>query len=121
MKKNELEELRDRVPCAVVLEQAGFAVDAKESTRKAIKYRRSAKIVIVIHEGRGWFDPLSDAKGDVFRLVEHLDSVSFVEALGRIASLVGFAPKQPVWTPPTRDSTPHGSIPERWEQLSRGT
>lgn len=116
MKKNELEELRDRIPCAVVLEQAGFAVDLKESTRKAVKYRRGAEIVIVIHEGRGWFDPLSNAKGDVFSLVEYLDSVSFVEALDRIASLVGFAPKQPVWTRPTRDSTPHGSIPERWEQ-----
>lgn len=116
MEKKELEDLRERVPCGVVLEQAGFAVDAKESTGKAIKYRRSAEIVIVIHEGRGWFDPLSDAKGDVFSLVEHLDGVPFVEALDRIASSVGFVPKEPVWTRPTRNSTPHSSIPERWEK-----
>ncbi|MDI6837950.1 MAG: hypothetical protein QMD99_19865, partial [Rhizobiaceae bacterium] len=51
MEKQELEDLRERVPCGVVLEQAGFAVDVKESTRKAVKYRRGAEIVIVIHEG----------------------------------------------------------------------
>lgn len=116
MEKKELEELRDRVPCAVVLGQAGFAVDMKESTRKAVKYRRGAEIVIAIHEGRGWFDPLSEAKGDVFRLVEYLDGVPFVEALDRIASLVGFVSKEPVWTRPTRDCTPPSSIPERWEK-----
>lgn len=115
MEKRELEDLRDRVLCGVVLEQAGFAVDRKESTRRAVKYRRGAEIVIVIHEGRGWFDPLSDAKGDVFSLVEHFDGVTFVEALDRIASLVGFVPKQPVWSPPKRDPTPRSSIPERWE------
>ncbi|WP_204278125.1 hypothetical protein, partial [Escherichia coli] len=76
-------ELRDRVLCAAVLENAGFAIDLKESTRRAVKYRRSGKIVIVIHEGRGWFDPLSDAKGDVFSLVEHLDRVPFVDVLER--------------------------------------
>jgi hypothetical protein len=116
MEKNELEEMRDRVPCAVVLEQAGFAVDRQESTRKAIKYRRGADIVIVIHEGWGWFDPLSDAKGDVFRLVEYLDHVPFVKALDRIASLVGFVSKEPVWTRPARKSASHSSIPERWER-----
>ncbi|MDI6834385.1 MAG: DUF3991 and toprim domain-containing protein, partial [Rhizobiaceae bacterium] len=57
----------------------------------------------------------SDAKGDVFSLVEHLDGVSFVEALDRIASLFGFVSKEPVWTRPVRDSTPPSSIPERWE------
>ncbi len=116
MEKKELEDLRDRVSCGVVLEQSGFAVDVKESTRKAVKYRRGVEIIIVIHDGRGWFDPLSDAKGDVFSLVEHLDRVPFVEALDRIASLVGFVSKEPVCTRPTRDSTPPSSIPERWEK-----
>jgi len=119
MEKNELEELRDRVPCGAVLEQAGFAVDVKESTRKAVKYRRKAEIVIVIHEGKGWFDPLSDAKGDVFSLVEHLDGVPFVEALDRVVSLVGFIPKQPAWTRPTHDAAPPSSIPERWVKRRR--
>ncbi len=114
MEKKELEDLRDRVPCAAVLEQSGFAVDIEESTRKAVKYRRGAEIIIVIHEGRGWFDPLSDAKGDVFSLAEHLDGIPFAEALDRVASLVGFVSKEPVWTRSTRDCAPAGSIPERW-------
>ena len=88
--------MRQRVSCAALLEKAGFAVDAKESTRKAVKYRRGAEIVIVNHEGRGWFDPLSDAKGDVFGLAEHLDGVPFTEALDHVASLVGFILQDPV-------------------------
>ncbi|WP_308218705.1 DUF3991 and toprim domain-containing protein [Ciceribacter sp. RN22] len=109
-----MEDLRERVPCGVMLEQAGFAVDVKESTRGAVKYRRGAEIVIVIHGGRGWFDPLSDAKGDVFSLAAHLEGVSFVEALDQVAALVGFVAKEPVWTRSVRDSVLLGSIPERW-------
>jgi hypothetical protein len=71
------------------LEQAGFATDVKESTRKAVKYRRGAEIVIVIHGARGWVDPLSDTKGDVFSLAEHLDGITFVEALDQVAELIG--------------------------------
>lgn len=114
MEKQDLEDLRERVPCGVMLEQAGFAVDVKESTRRAVKYRRGAEIVIVIHGGRGWFDPLSDAKGDVFSLAAHLEGVSFVEALDQVAALVGFVAKEPVWTRSVRDSVLPGSIPERW-------
>ncbi|WP_192357164.1 DUF3991 domain-containing protein, partial [Mesorhizobium mediterraneum] len=114
MEKNELEELRDRVPCAAVLEQAGFAIDLKESTRRAVKHRRGDDIIIVIHEGRGWFDPLSDAKGDVFSLVEHLEGTTFVEVLDHVASLVGFVSKEPVLTRPARAAEPIDSIPERW-------
>lgn len=55
--RREIEGLREAVSCAAVLEEAGFAVDAKESTRRAVKFRRSSEIVIVTHEGRGWFDP----------------------------------------------------------------
>lgn len=116
MEKRELEELRDRVPCAAVLEQAEFAIDLKESTRRAVKYRRGAEIVIVIHEGRGWFDPLSDAKGDVFSLVEYLEHMSFVEVLDHVASLVGFVSKAPVWTRPAREIEPTASLPQRWAQ-----
>jgi len=116
MEKNELKELRDRVQCAAVLEQAGFAIDLKESTRKAVKYRRGDDIIIVIHEGRGWFDPLSDAKGDVFSLVEHLDRVPFAEVIERVASMVGIAPKEPVWARPAREPQWATSISERWSK-----
>ncbi|WP_410489485.1 DUF3991 domain-containing protein [Agrobacterium tumefaciens] len=114
MEKKELEDLRGRVSCGVVLEQSGFAVDVKESTCKAVKYRRRAEIVIVLHEGRGWFDPLSDAKGDVFSLATHLEGVSFVEALDQVATLVGLVAKESVWTRSVRDPVPAATIPERW-------
>ena len=46
------------------------------------------KIVIVIHDGRGWFDPMSEAKGDVFDLATHLGASGFPEALQQVADLV---------------------------------
>lgn len=119
MEKQKLEDLRDGVPCAVVLEQAGFAVDLKESTRRAIKYRRGEEIVIVIHGGRGWFDPLSEAKGDIFSLVQHVEGFSFVDALNRVASLVGVDLQEPEWRRSVRNTTPAASIRERWDSRRR--
>lgn len=119
MEKQELEELKGKVPCAAVLEHRGFALDVKESTRKAMKYRRDAAIIIVIHDGKGWFDPLSDAKGDVFRLVEHLRGVSFVEAMNEVAGLVGLVATQPVWERRSRDREPDLTVPERWQARRR--
>ncbi|UES41956.1 DUF3991 and toprim domain-containing protein [Roseibium aggregatum] len=114
MEKAELEDLRGKVACSAVLETAGFAVDVKESTRRAVKYRRGGDIIIVIHDGQGWFDPLSDAKGDVFRLVEHLDGLPFAAALYVVADLVGFAPSEPQWQRQSRERMPDLSVPERW-------
>lgn len=99
----------------MVLEAAGFALDLKESTRKAMKYRRDSEILIVIHDGKGWFDPLGDGKGDVFSLVEHLRGVRFVEAMHEVASLVGFVPSQPVWKRESCNRESDRSIPERWQ------
>ncbi|MEC5382368.1 DUF3991 domain-containing protein [Aurantimonas sp. C2-6-R+9] len=114
MEKMDIEELKERVPCAAVLEKAGFAIDLKESTRKAVKYRRGDDIIIVIHGGKGWFDPLSDAKGDVFSLVEHLDDIGFAEVLQRVSELVGLVPSEPVWTRRSRERDPDLGIPDRW-------
>ncbi|MBX5166801.1 MULTISPECIES: DUF3991 and toprim domain-containing protein [unclassified Rhizobium] len=119
MEKQKLEDLRDCVPCSTLLEQAGFAIDAKESTRKAQKYRRGAEIVIVIHGGRGWFDPLSDAKGDVFGLAEHLEGVTFVEALDRVAELIGVIARDPIWSRPARKPANSSSALERWARRRR--
>ncbi len=72
----EIEELRDKVHCAVVLEQTPpcWKLDRKESTKLSLKYRRGkGEILIVNHAGRGWWDATSDAKGDVFRLVQRLE------------------------------------------------
>ncbi|NDW07627.1 DUF3991 and toprim domain-containing protein [Jiella pacifica] len=116
MEKADLEELRKRVACGAVLETAGFAVDSKESTRKAIKYRRGDDIIIVIHDGQGWFDPLSDAKGDVFSLVEHLDGLPFAAALYVVADLIGFRPSKLAWNRQAREKAPDQTVPQRWRQ-----
>lgn len=119
MEKADLEELRGKVPCSAVLEDAGFALDLKESTRKAMKYRREAEIIIVIHDGKGWFDPLSEGKGDVFKLVEHLQGVRFVKAMKAVADLVGYVPTNQHWEREPRDRKPDLSIPERWSARRR--
>ena len=115
METNEVEHLKSQVTCAAVLEKAGFAIDVKESTRRAVKHRRGNAIVIVIHDGKGWFDPQSDAKGDVLSLIQWLDGVAFGEALVRAAGLIGFVPAEPVWTRPQRDRDPNMSIAVRWQ------
>lgn len=113
MEKKDIAELRSKVACAAVLENDGWKIDLKESTRRALKYRSGADIIIVIHEGRGWFDPLSPAKGDVFDLAEHLGASGFPDACDRVAALVGFVVTAPVWKrAPKRSDTP--SIVSRW-------
>ncbi|MDK4716142.1 DUF3991 and toprim domain-containing protein [Rhizobium sp. CNPSo 4039] len=119
MRRREIEALRDQVSCAAVLEHAGFAIDAKESTRRAVKFRRGGEIIIVTYEGRGWFDPLSDAKGDVFRLVEHLDRVGFPEGAERVAALVGFQITGPEWQPAKDGQRSDLSLPDRWQSRRR--
>ncbi|WP_245449906.1 DUF3991 and TOPRIM domain-containing protein [Rhizobium leguminosarum] len=102
-----------------MLEEAGFAVDAKESTRRAVKFRRSSEIVIVTHEGRGWFDPLSEAKGDVFGLVEHLDRAGFLEAVEKVGSLVGFKISAPGWQSRSPVANSEFSVSDRWQARRR--
>ena len=71
----ELETLRRGVSCAVLLEQLPppWALDRRESTRRCLKYRRgTGKVLIVNHDGRGWWGPQSERKGDVFDLLQHL-------------------------------------------------
>ncbi|TJW00096.1 MAG: DUF3991 domain-containing protein [Mesorhizobium sp.] len=117
MNREEIEDLRQRVGCQAVLETAGFAIDRKESTRRALKFRRGGEIIIVTHAGRGWFNPLSDSKGDIFSLVSHLDGVGFGEGLERVAALVGFQPARSEWQKPRNTGHAIASVAERW--LSR--
>jgi hypothetical protein len=114
MHRREIEALREQVKCGAVLEQAGFAIDKKESTRRAVKFRRSSEIIIVTHAGQGWFDPLSEAKGDVFRLVEHLDRVGFLEGVERVADLVGATITSPEWERPSCREPHDLSVSDRW-------
>ncbi|WP_319005541.1 DUF3991 and toprim domain-containing protein [Pararhizobium sp. YC-54] len=114
MKRDEIERLRETVGCQVVLERAGFALDLKESTRRALKYRRGAEIIIVTHAGRGWFDPLSDDKGDVFGLVTLLEGCDFVEGCARVAALCGLQPSEPVWQRDDCGQRDSASVAEDW-------
>ena len=72
-------------------------------------------MLIVTHEGRGWWDPQSTAKGDVFTLVQHLDpSLNFGHVRQILRRLVGIAPR---YTLAERRRAGEGdarSIAERW-------
>ena len=79
----EAELFRRTVSCAALLEgwRQPWRLDRRGSTRNAPKYRRGdGEVLIVSHQGRGWWDPQSQAKGDVFDLVQFLDpSLNFGE------------------------------------------
>ena len=93
----EVDQLRAAVSCAVVLERAGYKLDERESSQKSLKYRRgSGETVIVNHDGKGWWDTGSQAKGDVFTLAQHLDpSLNFGQVRRELRQLVGMAPAFP--------------------------
>lgn len=91
---DELVELRARVDCRSVLEAAGWELDVQGSTRKAAKYRQGAgRIVIVTHEGKGWFDPLNDRRGDVLALAQHVWGGNLGHARKALRPLAGITPK----------------------------
>jgi hypothetical protein len=119
MEKSDIEELRSRVGCAAVLEHEGFAIDRKESTRRAVKFRRDDDIIVVIHDDRGWFDARSDAKGDVFALASYLHGIGFAEALAVVGDLVAFQPTAPAWEMPLHQTQTRASIPDRWNHRKR--
>ena len=114
MDKKDIEELRGTVFCGALLERDGWSIDLKQSTPRAVKYRRAdGEIIIVIYEGMGGFDPLSDAKGDVFKLAEYLGAEGFVAALNLVAETVGFVTTTPAWVRPAR-AGPTAPIATRW-------
>src|SRR5580698_10092148 len=102
----EIEWLKAHVNCAALLERLPpvWRLDRAESTRRSLKYRRGeGEIVIVNHAGRGWWDPLSDRKGDIFTLVQHLDhGLNFGEARRMLRGFVGISPAFPVALRPRR-------------------
>src|SRR5271166_764889 len=96
----ELETLRAKVNCAAILEgwPSPWRLDVKESTTTALKYRRGAgEILIVNHGGRGWWDPQSDRKGDVFSLIQHLDArLNFGHVRCILRPFAGVSPRYPI-------------------------
>ena len=122
--EEEVERLKASVSCAALLEHLTptWRLDRAESTRRSLKYRRGAgEIVIVTHGGRGWWDPLSEAKGDIFTLVRHFDpGLSFAEAQRVLRGFVGLAPVFPeaLRTGRTRAGLPT-PVALRWERRCR--
>ena len=58
------------------------------------------------HDQRGWWDPLSSAKGDVFSLVQHLDSsLNFGQVRQLLRLFVGVTPIFPRTKPGATDQT----------------
>ncbi len=129
----EIERLRAAVSCATVLERlaSGWTLDRRESSRRALKYRRaSGEVVIVNHDGRGWWDPHklpseASARGDVFSLVQRLDpTLNFGQARQALWSLVGIAPTFPAVTRPRRGTAELPLPSLRWQaqrRLRRGS
>jgi Protein of unknown function (DUF3991)/Toprim-like len=116
----EIEDLRDRVHCAVVLERTPppWKLDRKESTKLSLKYRRSqGEILIVSHGGRGWWDPTSDAKGDVFGLVQRLEpGVNFGYVRKRLRQFAGLSPSVSSIDREGRRKDPAKTVAERWAE-----
>jgi hypothetical protein len=125
----DIERLKAGVSCAVLLERLPpvWRLDRAESSRASLKYRRSeGEILIVNHGGRSWWDPLSEAKGDIFNLARHLEpGLTFPEARRMLCGFVGIAPAYPEVLRTRRTRTaPAITAADRWEKcrpLSRGS
>ena len=124
----EIDWLKASVSCAALLERLapGWRLDRAESTRRSLKYRRDpGEIVIVNHDGRGWWDPLSERKGDIFTLVRDLDpGLTFGGARRVLRGFAGIAPVFPETLRAQRTSASDIPVGERWERrrpLSRGS
>jgi len=116
----EIERLKASVSCAALLERLPpvWRLDRAESTRRSLKYRRGdCEIVIVNHDGRGWWDPLSEAKGDIFSLVRHLDpGLNFGEARRVLRGFAGIAPASPRALRARRTGLSDIPVARRWER-----
>ena len=119
----ELDLFRAQVNCAAVLENMGqpWRLDKDGSTKRAMKYRRAqGEILIVTHDGRGWWDPNSEAKGDIFTLVQHLDpSLNFGHVRQVLRKFVGITPR---YEPAERARKGQGAdrpVADRWAGRAR--
>jgi Toprim-like/Protein of unknown function (DUF3991) len=124
----EIERLKASVNCAALLERLppAWRLDRAESTRRSLKYRRGAgEIIIVNHDGRGWWDPLSEAKGDIFTLVRHLDpGLNFAAARCVLRGFVGIEPGFPAALRARRTRGSRLPVAQRWDRrrlLSAGS
>jgi Protein of unknown function (DUF3991)/Toprim-like len=119
----ELQLFRSSVNCAAVLEGmvGGWKLDVRESTRRALKYRRNkGEVLIITHDGRGWWDPLSQAKGDIFDLVQYLDSdLNFGQVRQVLRRFVAVAATYPTAIRTRQGRGPNRPPRERWAKRPR--
>jgi hypothetical protein len=119
----EVQLFRGSVNCAAILEGmvGGWKLDVRESTRRALKYRRGkGEVLIVTHDGRGWWDPLSEAKGDIFDLVQYLDSdLNFGQVRQVLRRFVGVAPTYPTALRAKQGRGHNRPVQERWAKRPR--
>src|SRR6516162_1801473 len=119
----ELEQFRRGVNCAALLEgwSPSWRLDRRESTRRALKYRREeGEVLIVNHDGRGWWDPQSTAKGDIFDLVQYLDpNLNFGQVRRELRRFVGVAPTFPQAVSTREKNSPEVPIAARWAERRR--
>ncbi|KDE19244.1 hypothetical protein AZ09_13145 [Acetobacter aceti 1023] len=102
--RDELAVLRDRVRCEVVLEREGYRLDraaTAQRSAKNLKFRRGeGEIIIVNHGGKGWWDPTNpdrSARGDVFKLVQHLKpGLNLGHVRRELRNLIGLEPSYEV-------------------------
>ena len=117
----ELERMKAGVSCALLLERHAYRLDKGESTKASLKYRRGkGEIVIVNHQGRGWWDTGSAAKGDVIALAQHLDpsrNMGHVRKLLR--RLAGISPAFPVALRAGKAERPAVPARQRWARATR--
>ncbi len=116
----ELERMRAGVSCATLLERhpPPWRLDRRESTRNCLKYRRAkGEILLVTHGGRGWWDPCSPARGDIFGLVQYLDpGLNFGAVRKVLRPFIGLSPCGP--TPDRRTGAKQPVVPPalRWQR-----
>jgi hypothetical protein len=125
---DELALFRTSVSCAALLERLppAWQLDRKQSTRRALKYRRgTGEVLIVNHDEKGWWDPHSTAKGDVFDLVKHLEpDRNFGQVLQVLRRFVGLPPSYPTFPQEKRRTAADVAIQARWSAsrcLRRGS
>jgi hypothetical protein len=81
--------------------------------------RRPGKgeILIVSHAGRGWWDPSSEAKGDVFGLVQRREpGLRFGHVRKRLREFAGLSPRFPPVDRAGGRNNPDRPVAERWAE-----
>lgn len=115
----ELERLRQSVDCRLILERAGWQLDAKESTRLAAKYRSGpGRIVIVTHDGGGWFDPLGEGRGDAIALAQFVWGGNLGHARKALRPLAGLSPEQMSFARQSESKPSSLDAPGEWARKS---